>query len=115
MARIFWTPNRAAGTVSAERQCHPFRSMKTLNQLRTLSTSLSLVILALGFLAFGLAPLINKSAFTIGVFTAENAYSLIGSGFSILVGRLSLSPPFPPRRMRSGSESPIQQIDANLI
>jgi hypothetical protein len=60
-------------------------------------------------------PLINKSAFTIGIFTAENAYSLIGSGFSILVGATFLIAAVSSRRMRSGSESPIQQIDANLF
>jgi hypothetical protein len=60
--------------------------MKMLNQLRTLSTSLSLIILALGFSALGFVSLINKSGCTVSIFSAENAYSLIGSGFSILVG-----------------------------
>jgi hypothetical protein len=85
--------------------------MKMLNQLRTLSTSLSLIILALGFSAFGFVPLINKSGSTISVFSAENAYSLIGSSFSILVGAIFLVAAVSFRRVRSGSESLIQQID----
>jgi hypothetical protein len=89
--------------------------MKTLSQLRTLSTSLSLVILALGFLAFGFVPFISKSGSAISVFSAENAYALIGSGFSILVGATFLVAAVSSRRARSGSESLLRQIDANPI
>jgi hypothetical protein len=88
--------------------------MKTLNQLRTFSISLSLVILALGFLGFGFLPFINKSCTGISVFSAENAYSLIGSGFSMLVGATFLIAAVSLRRVRSGSESLIQEIDVNL-
>jgi len=89
--------------------------MKTLNRLRTLSTTLSLIILALGFSAIGFFPLTNKSASTISAFSAENAYSLIGSGFSILVGVTFLVAAVSFRRVGSRSESLIQQIDVNLI
>jgi hypothetical protein len=50
------------------------------NRLRPLLTSLSLIILALGFSVLGFVPLIYKTC------SAENAGSLIGSGSSILVG-----------------------------
>ncbi|HEV3208628.1 MAG TPA: hypothetical protein VGY91_00045 [Chthoniobacterales bacterium] len=89
--------------------------MKILNQLRALSTSLSLMILALGFSVFGFVSLIDKSDSTISAFSAENAYSLIGSGFSILVGATFLVAAVSFRKGRSGSESLIQQIDFNLI
>jgi hypothetical protein len=89
--------------------------MKTLNQLRTLSTSLSLVILALGFLGLGFVPFINKSCSGISVFSAENAYSLIGSGFSMLVGATFLIAAVSFKRVRSGSASLIQEMEVNLI
>ena len=89
--------------------------MKIPNRLRALSTSLSLTILALGFSVLGFVSLINKSASTIGALSAENAYSLIGSGFSILVGATFLVAAISFRRERSESENLSQQIDANLI
>jgi hypothetical protein len=79
--------------------------MKMLNRLRTLSTTLSLIILALGFSAIGFVPLINKTGSTISAFSAENAYSLIGSGFSVLVGFTFLVAAVSFRRLSSGSES----------
>jgi hypothetical protein len=88
--------------------------MKILNQLRALSTSLSLMILALGFSVLGFVSLINKSDSTISAFPAENAYTLIGSGFSILVGATFLVAAVSFRRGRSGSEGFIQQIDIML-
>jgi hypothetical protein len=89
--------------------------MKIPNRLRALSTSLSLTILALGFSVLGFVSLINKSGSTIGALSVENAYSLIGSGFSILVGATFLVAAISFRRERSESESLSQQIDANLI
>jgi len=65
--------------------------MKTPNQLRTLATSLSLVILALGFSALGFISFISKQLnYTSGIFSAENAYSFIGGSFSVLVGMIFL-------------------------
>ena len=89
--------------------------MKMLNQLRTFATSLSLIILAFGFSALGFVSLINKSHSAVSVFSAENAYSLIGSGFSILVGATFLVAAVSFSRVRSGSETLIQKIDPNLI
>jgi hypothetical protein len=58
--------------------------MKPLNRLRTLS---SLVILALGFSLLGFISILSKwSEYTGSIFSAEHAYSFIGSTFSILVG-----------------------------
>jgi hypothetical protein len=92
------------------------RSMKTPNQLRTLATSLSLVILALGFSALGFISFISKQAsYNSGVFSAENAYSLIGSSFSILVGLIFLFAAIFFRVVRSRSERLVAQIDATLI
>ena len=89
--------------------------MKMLNQLQKLSTSLSLIVLALGFSALGLVSLINRSDSTISIFSVENAYSVIGSGFSLIVGAAFLIAAVSFRRVRSGSGSLIQQSDANLI
>jgi hypothetical protein len=82
--------------------------MKMLNRLRTLSTTLSLIILALGFSAIGFVPLIIKSGSTISAFSAENAYSMVGSGFSLLVGVTFLVAAVSFRRLSSGSESLIE-------
>jgi hypothetical protein len=79
--------------------------MKMLNRLRTLSTTLSLIILALGFSAIGFVPFINKTGSAIGAFSAENAYSVIGSGFSVLVGLTFLVAAVSFRRLSSGSEN----------
>jgi hypothetical protein len=79
--------------------------MKILNRLRTLSTTLSLIILAFGFSAIGLVPLTIKSGSTIGAFSAENAYPMVGSGFSVLVGVTFLVAAVSFRRLSSGSES----------
>ncbi len=61
--------------------------MKAPNRLKTLSISLCLVILALGFAALGFVSFINKQSDCTGnIFSAEHTYSLIGSTFSVLVG-----------------------------
>jgi hypothetical protein len=53
--------------------------MKTPNQPRTLSISVSLVIMALGFSDFGFLSFINtQPGYTSSIFSAEHAYSLIG-------------------------------------
>jgi uncharacterized membrane protein (DUF485 family) len=60
--------------------------MRTAIQRRTLATSLSLIVLALGFSALGFISF-NKQGIEAGsIFSAQNAYSFIGSSFSILVG-----------------------------
>jgi hypothetical protein len=89
--------------------------MKMLNRLRTLSTTLSLIILALGFSAIGFVPLLNKSGSTVSAFSAENAYSLVGSGFSVLIGVTFLVAAVSFRKVGSGSESLVQQTDVSLI
>ena len=59
--------------------------MKAPNRLQRLSISLCLVILALGFASLGFVSLINKQSDCTGILSAEHAYSLIGSTFSLLV------------------------------
>jgi hypothetical protein len=72
--------------------------MKPLIQLRKLATSLSLLILALGFSGLGLAPLLGFAPLPArdtgcaeALLSGDKAYSFIGSGFSILVGAIFLS------------------------
>ena len=90
--------------------------MKTPNQLRTLATSLSLVILALGFSALGFISFISKQlSYTSGIFSAENAYSFIGGSFSILVGVVFLFAAISFTVVRSRSERLLTQIDVTLI
>ena len=90
--------------------------MKTPNQLRTLSISVSLVILALGFSALGFLSFINtQPGYTSGIFSVEHAYSLIGSTFSVLVGATFLVAAITFRGARTGSEMLVARIDANLI
>jgi hypothetical protein len=84
--------------------------MKTPNQLRTLSISVSLVILALGFLSF----VKTQPAYTSSIFPVEHAYSLIGSTFSVLVGATFLVAAITFRGARTGSEMLVARIDANL-
>jgi hypothetical protein len=84
--------------------------MKMPNQVRTFATSLSLIILAFGFSALGFVSLINRCDSTVSVFSAENAYSLIGSGFSILVGTTFLVAAVSFSRVRSRSETLVRQI-----
>jgi hypothetical protein len=61
--------------------------MKTFNRLRTLATSLSLVILSFGFAALGLTSFTNNpSIFVHGMFSIDNDYAIVGSSFSFLVG-----------------------------
>jgi hypothetical protein len=95
---------------------NPFQQMKTSNQLGTLATSLSLIILALGFSAFGFIPLINKQPiYTSNIFSAENAYSFIGSSFSILVGATFLVAAISFRVVRARSERLVAQLDPSLL
>jgi hypothetical protein len=90
--------------------------MKTPNQLRTLATSLSLVILALGFSALGFISFVSKQpSYTSGIFSAESAYSFIGGSFSILVGVIFLFAAISFTVVRSRSERFVAQIDASLI
>ena len=95
--------------------------MKTPSRLRTLSISLSLVILALGFLALGFISFIAKPpGYTSSIFSAENVYSFIGSTFSILVGATFLVAAITfrgvrPKSERFVAERLVAQIDANLI
>jgi hypothetical protein len=92
------------------------RQMKTPNQLHTLATSLSLVILALGFSALGFISLISKQpGHTSGIFSPENAYSFIGGSFSILVGVTFLLAAISFKAVRSRAERFVAQIDTTLI
>ena len=71
------------------------------DRLRTLSISLSPVILALGFV-----PFINtQPGYTSGIFSVEHAYSLIGSTFSVLVGATFFFAATTFRGVRTGSEA----------
>jgi hypothetical protein len=88
--------------------------MKALNQLRTFSTALSLIILALGFSALGFVSLVNQSGYAGSVFSAENAYSLIGSVFSFLVAATFLVAAVSFTRVKSRSES-LLPIEVTLI
>ena len=91
-------------------------SMKTPNQLRTLATALSLVILALGFSSLGFISFISKQpCYTGGIFSAENAYSFIGGSISILVGVIFLFAAISFAVTRSRSERLAAEIDATLI
>ena len=92
--------------------------MKTPNRLRTLSISLSLIILALGFSALGLVSYLNKpSSLTGGFFSVENTYAFVGSGFSVLVGTIflvaAISITF--KGVRPGSERFVSAINATLV
>jgi hypothetical protein len=90
--------------------------MKTPNQLRTLSTGVSLVTLAFGFSALGFVSFINtQPGYTSSIFSVEYAYSLIGSTFSVLVGATFLVAAITFRGARTGSEMLVARIDASLI
>ena len=95
------------------------KPMKTPNRLRTLSISLSLVILALGFSTLGLISFLNKpSSVASGFFSMENAYAFVGSSFSVLVGTIflvaAISITF--KGVKSGSERfVVAAIDATLV
>jgi hypothetical protein len=90
--------------------------MKTPNRLRTLSISLSLFILALGFSALGFIPFMSKpSGFGGSLLSVENAYEFAGSTFSILVGMAFLVAAITFKGLRSGSERFLASIDSNLI
>jgi hypothetical protein len=89
---------------SRNRQSKLFPSMKTQNQLRRLSVSLSLVILALGFSALGFVSFINTlPSQTSSIFSGEHTYSLIGSTFSVLVGTTFLVAAIAFRGVKHGS------------
>jgi len=76
------------------------------DRLRTLSISLSPVILALGFSPLGFVPFINtQPGYTSGIFSVEHAYSLIGSTFSVLVGATFFFAATTFRGVRTGSEA----------
>jgi hypothetical protein len=90
--------------------------MKTPNRLRTLSISLSLFILAVGFSALGFIPFMSKPpGFAGSFFSVENAYAFVGSTFSILVGIAFLVAAITFKGLRPGSETLLAPIDANLI
>jgi hypothetical protein len=90
--------------------------MKTPSQIRKLSVSLSLVILALGFAALGLVPFLNtQSGCSSGIFSVERVYSLIGSTLSVLVGATFLVAVTTLRGVKAGSEKLLARIDANLF
>jgi hypothetical protein len=90
--------------------------MKTHNQLRRLSTNLSLVILAVGFSALGFVSVINpQSGFSGSIFSVEHTYSLIGSTFSVLVGATFLVAAITFRGARTGSDRLVARINAHLI
>ena len=85
--------------------------MKTPSQLRKISVSLSLVILALGFAALGFVPFINaQPGYSSGIFSVEHVYSLIGSALSVLVGATFLVVVTTFRGVKIGSEKLIARI-----
>jgi hypothetical protein len=85
--------------------------MKTPSQLRKISVSLSLVILALGFAALGFVPFINaQPGYSSGIFSVEHVYSLIGSVLSVLVGATFLVAVATFRGVKIGSEKLIARI-----
>jgi hypothetical protein len=88
--------------------------MKTLNQVRSFATSLSLIILALGFSALGLVRFMNPQPSATGIVSAENAYSFVGSSFSILIGAAFLLAAICFTIVRSKSESAVAQFDVSL-
>jgi hypothetical protein len=90
--------------------------MKAPNHLRTLATSLSLIILALGFSGLGFISFLNNQPNHAGsIFSAENAYSLLGSSFSVLVGTTFLVAAIVFTIVRFKSERLVAQIDVGLI
>ena len=90
--------------------------MKAQNYLHTLATSLSLVILALGFSGLGFISFLNNQPnHTGGIFSAENAYSLIGSSFSVLVGTTFLVAAIAFTAVRFKSERLMVETDVRLI
>ncbi|MBV8376536.1 MAG: hypothetical protein JO279_05975 [Verrucomicrobia bacterium] len=90
--------------------------MKTSDQLRTIQISLSLVTLALGFSALGFSSLMNiQAGQATSIFSAEHAYSLIGSVFSFLVGSTFLVAALTFKGVKTESERLIGRMDANLL
>ena len=86
--------------------------MKTTNRLQTLSISLCLVILALGFATLGLASFAShQSNCSETLFSAENTYSLIGSTFSVLVGAAFLVAAITCRGLKVGSVNLVAGVD----
>ena len=82
----------------------------------TNGTSVSLIILALGFSGLGFIPFLNKRPnHTESIFSAENAYSLLGSSFSVLVGTTFLVAAIYFTVIRLKSERLVAQIDVGLI
>ena len=78
--------------------------MRTENQLRRLSVSLSLVILALGFSVLGFVSFMSTlPSQSSSIFSVEHIYSLIGSTFSVLVGTTFLVAAITFRGVRHGS------------
>lgn len=90
--------------------------MKAPNHLRTLVTSLSLIILALGFSSLGIVSFLNNQPnHTNSIFCAENAYSLLGGSFSVLVGTTFFVAAIVFTAIRFKSERLVAQIDVGLI
>ena len=59
----------------------------TQRWLKRISTSMSLVILTLGFSLLGLLPLINRNrAGVVNTLSLENSSALVGSSVSIVLG-----------------------------
>jgi hypothetical protein len=60
---------------------------KTRNYLKRVSTSISLVILTLGFSLLGLLTFINSNREgVINALSFENSFAMVGSSISILLG-----------------------------
>jgi uncharacterized membrane protein (DUF485 family) len=90
--------------------------MNTANQRRVLATSLSLIILAVGFSALGLISFINKQALQNGeLFSAEGTYSIVGSSFSVLVGATFLAAAIFYSLARLRSERTVAQLETVLL
>jgi uncharacterized membrane protein (DUF485 family) len=88
--------------------------MKTATQRRTLATSLSLIVLALGFLALGFISFNKQGIQTGSISSAENACSFIGSSFSILVGATFLAAAIFFSVVRSRSERLVAKLNSAL-
>jgi hypothetical protein len=89
--------------------------MKAQNYFHSLATSLSLIILALGFSSLGFISFLNNQPIHTGsIFSAENAYSLVGSSFSVLVGTTFLVAAIVFTAVRFKSERLMVQVNVGL-
>ena len=65
--------------------------MNILQQMKTFSIGLGLLVLAIGFSSLGILSFLNKRPENATGFFSEATYSIIGSSISILVGATFLA------------------------